>query len=129
MDTQAQALFTAEDIIFTHTRQDLLSDGALVDVSDMAREAGFTWPVAITAKVMEVIENIPPSKSHQDTKGRLWDVLWTASRAAKRGGTNILYRLICHHGRRTYLTLKMVSRPHGPYDDCPCITIMMPWED
>jgi len=31
------------------------------------------------------------------------------------------------HGRKTYVTLKMVS---GPGDDMePVITIMMPWED
>jgi len=127
--TAQEPLFTADDIIYTYTRQDALRDGVLVDVSDMAREAGFKWPVAITAEVQGIIDNIPPSQSHQDTAGRLWDVLWMGSRAAKRGGTETLYRLICHHGRKTYLTLKMVRGPHGPHNPAPCITIMMPWED
>ncbi len=34
-------MFTASDIIHSHTRANLLEDGDLVDVSALAREAGF----------------------------------------------------------------------------------------
>jgi len=75
-----------------------------------------------------LIENIPPRfEGIQDIEGRLWDVLWMAKMATRRGGTETHYKLILHHGRKTYVTLKMVS---GPGDDMePVITIMMPWED
>ena len=41
-------LFQASDVIHTHTRAQLIEDGDLIDVSETAREAGFTVPVAIT---------------------------------------------------------------------------------
>ncbi|WP_425522513.1 DUF6573 family protein, partial [Xanthomonas vasicola] len=37
-------MFSASDIIHIHTRADLLEDGDLVDVSTLAREAGFKVP-------------------------------------------------------------------------------------
>jgi len=115
------------EVISTYTRAQAIEDGVLVDVSVMARETGFRFPVAITAGVHDLIENIPPSQSHQDYKGRLWDVLYMASLAAKRGGSQVLYKLILHHGRKKYATLKMHI---GPGDNGePVITIMLPNED
>ena len=37
------------DIISTYTRAQAIKDGVLIDVSSTAKEAGFEWPVAITA--------------------------------------------------------------------------------
>jgi hypothetical protein len=37
------------DLIYRYTRADALRDGVLIDVSEVAREAGFKWPVALTA--------------------------------------------------------------------------------
>lgn len=122
--------FTEDDLIFSYTRAQAIEDGVLIDVSEIANEAGFLWPVAITAEIWSLIEAIPPRfQGIQDIQGRLWDVLWMARHAAKRGGDETLYRLILHHGRKAYVTLKMVSGPVGPLDPSPCITIMMPWED
>lgn len=36
-------------VIHTYTRAQAIEDGVLIDVSEMAREAGFRWPVAVTA--------------------------------------------------------------------------------
>jgi hypothetical protein len=104
----------------------------LVDVSETAKEAGFRWPVAVTAEVWATIEAIPPKlEGIQDIQGRLWDVLWMASLATKRGGTQTIYELRMDRnekGQRVKkLRLKLVS---GPGDNAePVITIMMPWED
>ncbi len=76
--------WTDADVISTYSRAEALADGVLVDVSEMAREAGFRFPVAITAGVHALLSNIP-EKSGEDYDGRLWDVLWMASLAAKRG--------------------------------------------
>ena len=122
------SLFTPENLIFQYTRAQAIEDGVLIDVSGMAREAGFQWPVAVTAGVWALVNDIPPRhRGLQDPDGRLWDVLWMASWAARRGGDQTLYRLILHHGRRTYATLKLHARPgdHGE----PVITIMLPEED
>ena len=125
-------MFTQDDLISVYTRAEAIEDGVLVDVSEMAREAGFKWPVAVTAEVWAIIENIPPNlRNCQDIQGRLWDVLWMLKKNSRRGGTEIHYKLIMdrnENGRRVrYLTLKAVS---GPGDDAePVIVIMLPHQD
>lgn len=70
------------DIIYTYTRKQAIIDGTLIDVSETASEAGFKWPVAVTAGVWDTIENIPPKlKGIQNVAGRLWDCLYMASMA------------------------------------------------
>ena len=130
---KAQALACQDDwpVIYAYTRAQALEDGVLVDVSEMAREAGFVWPVAVTAAVWAVIAAIPSRyRGIQSRDGRLWDVLWIAYcaiRSAPAGGTELRYRLILHHERRTYLTLKLITGPgdHGE----PVVTLMLPAED
>ena len=39
------------EVIYTYTRAQALEDGVLVDVSEMAKEAGVRFPVALTATV------------------------------------------------------------------------------
>lgn len=116
------------EVISTYTRAQAIEDGVLGDVSDVAREAGFTCPVAVTTAVWSMIEDIPPRfKGIQDVQGRLWDVLWMCSRAAKRGGQLIHFDLIMHHGRQKYAKLKAHA---GPGDNRELvITIMLPDED
>jgi hypothetical protein len=126
----ADRLFTEADVIYTYTRAQAIADGVLVDVTEMAQEAGIKTPVAVTAAVWSLIHDIPPRfQGIQDIDGRAWDVLWMASLAARRnrGESALLYRLILHHGRKTYATLKMMI---GPGDDGePVVTILLPNED
>jgi hypothetical protein len=125
-------MFTEDDLIYSYTRADAIEDGVLIDVSEMAREAGFRWPVAVTQAVWATIEAIPPKlQGFQDVEGRLWDVLYMGRLAARRGGQEIHYKLIMDRNenghRLRYLTLKAVC---GPGDDFePVITIMLPGED
>jgi hypothetical protein len=42
-------VFEKADLIHRHTRADALRDGVLIDVSAADRDAGFTYPVALTA--------------------------------------------------------------------------------
>lgn len=125
-------------VIFAYTREQALADGVLVDVSEMAREAGFVVPVAITAAVHADINAIPPSKSFQSYEGRLWDVLWmgflaargAARRSAREGGgcpRELVYTLIMHVGRKSNYSLKIHSGPGDKGEHV--ITIMQPHED
>ena len=41
-------MFDSSDLIHSYTRAQAIEDGVLVDVSDVATEAGFKLPVAIT---------------------------------------------------------------------------------
>jgi len=131
MNTDNVVVDTDWDVIYAYTRTQALDDGVLVDVSEMAREAGFVWPVAVTAAVWAIVEDIPARfQGIQSIEGRLWDLVWMAYcaiRQAQHPGTQLAYSLIMHHGRKTYLTLKLVTGPgdHGE----PVVTIMLPGED
>lgn len=55
-------MFSEDDVIFAYARSEALADGVLVDVSDMAREAGFRYPVAVTQAVWaDIIPGNPAS--------------------------------------------------------------------
>ena len=41
------------EVISAYSRGQALEDGVLVDAGSMAKEAGFRWPVAITAAAWE----------------------------------------------------------------------------
>lgn len=72
------------DVIFSYTRADALRDGALIDVTECAQEAGFQTPVAVTAAVWANGVEWPETESAaQDESGRLWDILSMASVAAR----------------------------------------------
>lgn len=117
--------------ISVYTREQGLEDGALVDVSQTAAEAGFKFPVALTAALWADINDIPDSKQGiQDVDGRLWDVLWMARGAVNRAGQSgdqVVYSLVMHVGRSTYYRVKAHI---GPGDEGePVITLMRPQED
>lgn len=123
------------DVISIYTRAQALADGVLFDVSSMAKEAGFKFPVAITSELNEVINSIPEVYSYQDREGRLWDVLYMAALHSKRsGGQTVLYKVIMYHevearrGKKVIEELKLKA-VIGPGDNMePVITIMLPYE-
>jgi DNA repair protein RadC len=73
------------EVIYTYTRDQALSDGVLIDVSAMAKEAGFSCPAAITAALYAELNPNQRERSYgQSYEGRLWDVLFMAQMAARR---------------------------------------------
>lgn len=124
-------------IIYGYSRAQAIADGVLVDVSVMAREAGFTVPVAMTsaawANFVEWNDQDSSRQTHQDEAGRLWDVLWMSHLAARRaqGGTVAVQFYRVPRGgkarmpRKTTLHMKI-----GPGDAAePVISLMLPGED
>lgn len=121
-------------IISLYTREQALADGFLVDVSDMAKEAGFKWPIAVTLAVWhEVVTPTPDDEQEgQSKEGRLWDVLWMARLAAKANKDDrdaVLFKVLvrCDRKQQT-ITLKLVLSAEAP-EGGPCLTIMLPNED
>mgnify|MGYP000903560335 CR=1 FL=1 len=135
-------------LLYQYTRAMALSDGVLVDVSKVAKEAGFKVPVAITAAVHALISETTNANGGiwniltQDSEGRLWDVLKMAYFCARmsRGEPALLYKLVLPHyevvtdvnGKqkkvlKTNSTLKMVTC--GGDNGEQVITIMLPDED
>ena len=135
------------DVIYAYTRTQAIADGELIEVTDMAKEAGVKFPTAVTTAVWNDYVTVPEElKGQQDVKGRLWDILWIftcAVRSRQITGEIGTFQVIIakpdkgdwrsneqiHEGSRMHrlVTLKTVC---GPSDDgSPCITIMKPEED
>jgi len=130
MENDKKRPFNNVELIYAYTRKQAIEDGVLIDVSEIANEAGFVYPVALTAALWADINAIPKSRCEQDANGRLWDILWMGCNAIRRNktsGSELHYQLIMHVGRSTYYTVKLVC---GPGDDAePVITLMCPNED
>jgi hypothetical protein len=127
------------DVIHVYTRRQAIDDGVLVDVSETAREAGFTVPVALTAGVYALVEPSQEEKTAwgQDADGRLWDVLSMARfaiRARRHEGAELLYSVLFQirgrQGERSGLRKFQLKLHSGPGDDGEhVITIMLPHGD
>lgn len=128
------------EVIHSYTRAQAIEDGVLVDVSETARQAGFVWPVAMTAAAWEDCvawsEEDSRRQAYQDETGRLWDVVWMASRAvkaaARAGEQASLFQLfrVPRGGRGVRPRLATLKVMVGPGDGSePVITILLPHED
>lgn len=130
------------DPICSYTRAQALSDGTLVALpADLTAEAGFAWPVLVTASVhANVVRWGPREESEspgtcQDQTGRTWDVLWmtrcaTVSHGQAAPGQRVpvpLYRVPVTGGTEAELvTLEVVLAVE---DDQPALVLMFPHED
>lgn len=117
-------------VLFEYTRKQAIADGVLMDVSQLAQEAGFRYPIALSAAAWNACVDVPVDDPSQDETGRLWDVL------------NVLRYTAWLHRRRQQLTFKVhvqngdvgglvpLKAVCGPGDEGePVITIMLPHED
>jgi len=126
-------------VLSVYTRAQALADGVLIDAGPMAREAGFRWPVAVTAAAWEDCVAWTDTDSerqiHQDQSGRLWDVLFMAAfeaRVRADAGQQLLFELyrVPRDGRSTDAELTSLKLVVGPGDDRePVMTILLPRED
>jgi hypothetical protein len=124
-------------VISAYSRAQAIEDGILVDVSETAREARITYPVAITRAAYETYvawtdDDTARTGTIQDESGRLWDVLWMFRAAArKQNGSRIAYSLYVvsreNGGEAQLVHLKAVCGPGDTPE--PAITIMLPSED
>lgn len=126
------------EVIYGYTRQQAIGDGHLIDVTEVAKEAGFRTPVAITRAAwtdcVEWGEEDSRRQTYQDEAGRLWDVLWMAMNAARRGAgaQSLVFQLyrVPRGGRGVRPRLVKLVAHIGPGDDGdPVITILLPGED
>src|SRR5205823_1413783 len=115
------------------SRADAIRDGVLVDVSAAAREAGFKYPVALTAAAWARCVAVPPGVACQDEAGRLWDVVYLFRLAAGRSGGGPEVRFGVHvrndNRERTppLIRLKALCGPGDAGE--PVVTVMLPDED
>jgi len=140
------SLFSNDDIIFAYTRADAITDGVLVELpNQIVGEAGIKVPVAVTCAVWN--DYLAPSYLDelpgQSVEGRLWDLLWMFSCAARRSRytSTVRFRVLFETiketenidspaRKRTLTEDVLLKAVCGPGDEGePVITIMLPWED
>lgn len=130
-------MFTDDDVISRYTRADALADGLLVDATAMAAEAGFRVPFAMTDTVWAECVAWPEGTKGswgQSEAGRLWDVVYMAAQAARRGRqaggsrTNFQVLRVPRGGwRATKVELVLDIGPGDAGE--PVATVMVPGED
>ena len=132
---EASNFWDGTEIISTYSRAEAIRDGALVDVSETAREAGITVPVAMTQALhAEAVAWNVENRAGQDEAGRLWDVLtmtrYTIARArgAERAAVTVLR---VPNTARALTPRPLEFTAHiGPGDNWePVLTLMLPHED
>jgi len=126
-------------VISTYTRAQAIEDGVLIDPGSMSKEAGFKWPVALTADAwadcVAWTDDDNQKQVYQDQSGRLWDVLYMASHSiqtSKDSGDRSLFQLYRvprdgHSIEAVLVTLKLIVGPGDSGE--PVITILLPNED
>ena len=127
------------EVIYAYTRAQAIEDGVLIDVGEIAKDAGFRWPVALTtgawSNCVEWTDSDSRKQSPQDQSGRLWDVLWMAACAIRvadenSGQLNFKLYLIRRDGHSTDAELTRLKLLVGPGDQGePVVTILLPTED
>ncbi|MCB0909935.1 MAG: hypothetical protein KDB63_22795 [Nocardioidaceae bacterium] len=120
------------DVFFSYTREQAIADGVLVDVTEMAKEAGIRYPTAVTRAVWCEYVEVPEKAPWQDESGRLWDILWMMRHAIVSSPEHTDWLRFSLYVQNDESELKEVQLKSvcGPGDTPePVITIMLPDED
>jgi len=130
--------FMEIEMLHAYTRRQAMEDGVLVDATEMAKEAGIKYPVALSEAVYAKIKDKPAT---EDIQGRMWDVVWMlrcaitgAIPSKKVDESLIFYKLILNDDdvddggtfKPKEITLKALV--HGGDAGEPVITVMLPEE-
>lgn len=125
-------LFEGADLIHVYSRQQAIEDGILIDVTTTAKEAGFCFPVAVTAALWSQYVHVPDNVEGQDEVGRLWDILQMlryAIRQRRNHTDTALFTVSVRNDPNQPQALKLKA-VCGPDDaGAPCFTLMLPEED
>ena len=122
------------EVISSYSRMDALNDGVLVDISALAKEAGFIYPVAVTRAVYGILEPSPElERQGQSFQGRAWDmltILRVAIRTTREPGDQVRFAPLFIRkpgGSPEPVAFRSVVGPGDAAE--PVITIMLPTED
>ena len=122
-------LWADAEVISVYTRAQAIADGALIDITETAREKGFKYPVAMTRAawgdfVAWIEADNQRKGTFQDEAGRLWDVLtmlWFAARRCAGDTMRFQVLRVPREGRGRKARIATLKAVIGPGDDCaPC---------
>jgi hypothetical protein len=139
-------MFSEEDLICSYSREDAINDGVLVDVSEIAREEGFRFPVAVTSAVFNRYLDPTPEqvKMGQSFNARLQDLCMMLSMKIRASSKkdSIMNFVTCftldkdvkltpneNHIGADIREAKLKSIVSAGDNREPVITIMLPTED
>ena len=125
-------------LVFTYTRVEALADGVLLDVTPLAREAGFQIPVALTVGLWATYG--APDKTPAGDQGTVWDLLWMLRCAAigilpaklerHPHGETLWFELeLTPHGKTQPELVQLKAISGGGDDGEPVLTVLLPYED
>ena len=138
MECTENNIWAGAEVISLYTRAQAIADGALIDITETAKQQGIRFPVALTRAAWSDFVAWTDSDNQrkgtvQDEAGRLWDVVTMLYWAARRcPGDTMRFQVLRvpreGKGRKARIaTLKAIV---GPGDDgAPVITVMLPEED
>ena len=122
-------------LISSYTRVQAIDDGGLVDVSAIAKEAGFQYPVFVTRNLWDGYIEPAPELQHQDATERLLDtltMLLSTIKSTKNPRSCIWFTVSFQmhiDGKHTIQDVELKSTLSPGGDAVPMITIMLPDED
>ncbi len=121
-------MFGADDLVYGYSRAQAIEDRVLVDVSELARQAGIRYPVAISQALWGewIVPDDRARSFGQSEQGRLWDVLTLLAWATRKtSGSELRFPVtfVRGAGRRHLVQVKALC---GPGDEGePVLTIML----
>lgn len=121
------------NLIYSYSRKEALEDGVLIDVSEIAKEAGFIIPTAVTSNLYETY--VKPSDAvnqcGQSIEGRLWDILHLLRLSIKdiEPDTSILFFHVNFLMQNGIKRVQLKSVIAGGDNGEPVLTIMNENED
>ena len=121
----------SDQLIHSYTRRQAIKDSVLIPVDDLAREAGFKWPVAVTDHLYHsyIVPALALVAEGQSVQGRLWDSLMCLRHAIRSSKDDTYIRFVVLFQMSpgaAPVPIELVSVA-GPDDDgSPCLTIMLP---
>lgn len=120
------------NVVSSYTREQAIDDGVLIDITELAKEAGFKIPVAVTNSLYEGY--LKPTKAEeefgQSLNGRIWDlliVLYYSAKGNKDNNTLQLEVSILFENGRKDVGFKSIIGLGNTAE--PVLTIMLPHED
>jgi hypothetical protein len=122
-------------LISSYTRVQAIDDGGLVDVSAIAKEAGFQYPVFVTRNLWDGYIDPAPQLQHENTTSRLRDTLTNLLamiKSTKNPGHCLWFSVsfqMYFDGERSTQEIKLKSIVKPGYNSTKVITIMLPDED
>lgn len=132
-EKESAGLWDDAEVISVYTRAQALEDGVLVDITELACESGFKFPVAVTQGVWGVLNPTKELESEgQSWKGRAWDMLTILRFAIQRAErTDAVYfaPLFIQKPGRSPVAVELWAKA-GPGDAGEAtITVMLRTED